>query len=86
LFGKWPIFDRTGLGGAGQISRVVEPSEGIMTVPKNDKHKEYASYAKHRLQMAPVAPDQEYRASQREMATERLRLSDVDLHPLKRVK
>ena len=34
-----------------------------MAVPKNDKHKEYASYAEHCLRMAPVAPDQEYRVS-----------------------
>jgi hypothetical protein len=31
-----------------------------MAVPKNDKHKEYASYAEHCLRMAPVAPDQEF--------------------------
>jgi hypothetical protein len=57
-----------------------------MAVPKNDKHKEYASYAEHCLRMAPVAPDQEYRAIRREMAAERLSLADADLHPLKRVK
>jgi len=55
-------FDQTGPGGARQISRVVESSGGIMAVPKNDKHKDYASYAEHCLRMAPVAPDQEYRA------------------------
>ena len=54
-------FDQTGPGGARQISRVVESSGGIKAVPKNDKHKEYASYEEHCLRMAPVAPDQEFR-------------------------
>ena len=56
-----------------------------MAVPKNDKHKEYANYTGHCLRMAPVAPDQEYRAIQREMAAEWLRLANAVLHPPKRV-
>jgi hypothetical protein len=55
-----------------------------MASPKNDKHKEYARYAEHCLRMVPVASDQEYRAVQREMAAEWLRLADAVLHPLKR--
>jgi hypothetical protein len=47
-----------------------------MAVPKIDKHKEYASYAEHCLEMVPVAPSQEYRAIQREMAAEWLKLAD----------
>jgi hypothetical protein len=54
-------FDQTGPGGARQTSRIMELSGGIMSVPKNDKHKEYASYAEHCLRMVPVTPDQEYR-------------------------
>ena len=48
-----------------------------MAVPKNDKHKEYASYAEHCLEMVPVAPNQEYRAIQREMAAEWIRLAEL---------
>jgi hypothetical protein len=47
-----------------------------MAVPKNDKHKEYTHYAQHCLQMVPRIPDQEYRAIQREMAAEWLKLAD----------
>jgi len=54
-----------------------------MALPKNDKHKEYARYAEHCLQMVPMAPDQEYRSIQREMAVEWLKLADAVLHPLK---
>jgi len=54
-----------------------------MAIPKHDKHREYARYAQHCLEMAPVAPDQEYRAIQREMAAEWLKLADTVAHPLK---
>jgi hypothetical protein len=37
-----------------------------MAIPKHDKHKEYARCAQHCLEMVPVAPDQEYRAIQRD--------------------
>jgi hypothetical protein len=50
----------------------------------NDKHKEYARYAVHCLDMVPKIPDQEYQAIQREMAAEWLKLADAALHPLKR--
>jgi hypothetical protein len=54
--------------------------------PKNDKHKEYAHYAEHCLQMVPKIPDQEYRAIQREMAAEWIKLADAILQPLKPTK
>jgi hypothetical protein len=31
-----------------------------MTVSKNDKHKEYAHYAAHCLEMVPSVPDQDF--------------------------
>jgi hypothetical protein len=54
-----------------------------MAAPKNDKHKKYARYAVHCLEIVPAIPDQEYRTVQREMAAEWLRLADTILHPLK---
>ena len=55
-----------------------------MAIPKNDKHKEYARYAAHCLNMVAAAKEQESRSIQREMAAEWLRLADAVLHPLKR--
>jgi hypothetical protein len=56
-----------------------------MAIQKNDKHRKYARYAAHCLKMAPVTPDQEYHALQREMATEWLKLANAVLRrPLKR--
>jgi hypothetical protein len=46
---------------------------------KNDKHKEYVNYAEHCLQMVPAAPSREYRAVQREMAAEWIKLADATL-------
>jgi hypothetical protein len=57
-----------------------------MAVRKNDKHKHYARYAAHCLNMVTVAKDQESRAIQREMAAEWLRLADAELHPSKRAR
>jgi hypothetical protein len=54
-----------------------------MTVPKNDKHKDYTRYAEHCLDLVPSAADQDSRAINREMATEWLKLTDAVLHPLK---
>jgi hypothetical protein len=54
-----------------------------MATPKKDKHKEYARYASHCLDMVTVATDQEARAIQREMAAEWLKLADAILQPLK---
>jgi hypothetical protein len=50
----------------------------------NHKHKQYVRYAEHCLKMVPRAADQAYRAVQREMAAEWLKLADAILHPLKR--
>jgi hypothetical protein len=47
-----------------------------MAQSTNDKHKEYARYATHCLEMVPRIPDQEYRAIQREMAAEWIKLAD----------
>jgi hypothetical protein len=55
-----------------------------MTIPKNDKHKDYVRYATHCLEMVPPAAGQEYRAVQREMAAEWLKLADAVLHRRKR--
>jgi hypothetical protein len=55
-----------------------------MPVLKNNKHKEYARYAAHCLNLVVAAKDQESRSIQREMAAEWLKLADAVLHPLKR--
>jgi hypothetical protein len=52
----------------------------------NDKHKEYALYAAHCLDMGTIIQDQSSRAILREMAAEWLKLADAILHPLGRVK
>ncbi len=57
--------------------------EWVMIVSRNDKHKEYAHYAAHCLEMVPSAPDQDFLALQRQMAAEWLRLADAALHPAK---
>jgi hypothetical protein len=57
-----------------------------MAILKSDKHKEYARYAAHCLNMVTVAKDQDARAIQREMAAEWLKLADAILHPLAPVK
>ena len=56
---------------------------GIMTVPKNEKYKDYARYAEHCLNMVASTRDQELRCIQREMAAEWLRLADVVRRPRK---
>jgi len=48
-----------------------------MTVPKNDKFKDYARYAQHCLNMTAATSDQELRRVQREMALEWLKLADT---------
>jgi hypothetical protein len=55
-----------------------------MAISKSNKHKEYARYAGHCLNMVAATKDQEARALNREMAAEWLRLADMALHPLKR--
>jgi hypothetical protein len=53
-----------------------------MKISKSGKHKEYARYAEHCLNMVVSTRDQESRCINREMAAEWLRLADVILHPL----
>jgi hypothetical protein len=67
------------------LVRGVSP-EGIMAVPKNDKHKEYARYAAHCLNTVPATRDQDARAINREMAAEWLRLADAIAHQSKPIK
>jgi hypothetical protein len=89
--GQWPDLravnsEQTHLGGIARISCGIDLwLEWIMAISKNDKHKEYAHYAAHCLEMVPAAPDQEFSAIQREMAAEWLKLADAALHPLKRM-
>ena len=56
-----------------------------MAISKSDKrqHREYAHYAAHCLEMVPKTPDKKYRAVQREMASEWLKLADAIIHPSK---
>ena len=54
-----------------------------MPVLKNNKHKEYARYAAHCLNLVLAAKDQESRSIQREMAAEWLKLADTALERTK---
>jgi hypothetical protein len=54
-----------------------------MAAPKNDKHKDYARYAAHCLNMVPATRDQDARAINHEMAAEWAKLAEALLHPLK---
>ena len=54
-----------------------------MTVPKDDKLKDYARYAEHCLNMVASTRDQELRCAQREMAAEWLRLAEAVRRPRK---
>ncbi|HVS47404.1 MAG TPA: hypothetical protein VHJ99_00700 [Candidatus Dormibacteraeota bacterium] len=47
-----------------------------MEIEKVDKREEYVRYAEHCLAMAKIAPDQQSRIIQREMAAEWLKLPD----------
>jgi hypothetical protein len=64
----------------------MKPARITVTIPKNEKHKEYSRYAAHCLQRASAASDPETRTIEREMTAEWLRLADAVLHPLKRKK
>jgi hypothetical protein len=81
-------FDRTHSRNAFHIWRPAGKQQGgIMAPPDKDKHKEYSRYAATCLEMVVVAPNQEARAVQREMAAERLKLADdiIELSkPIKR--
>ena len=52
-----------------------------MAVPKSGKHKEYARFAAHCLEMVPRIPTREYCSIQREMAAEWIKLADAILQP-----
>ena len=53
-----------------------------MTMPKNEKYKDYARYAERCLNMVATTTDQEKsRSIQREMAAEWLRLADAIRRP-----
>ena len=54
-----------------------------MAILKNDKHKEYARFAAHCLEMVTITRDRESRSIQREMAAEWLQLADAVLRPSK---
>ena len=56
-----------------------------MADANNSKHKDYARYAAHCLNLVAALKDQQDRAINREMAAEWLRLADAALEPLKRV-
>jgi hypothetical protein len=60
-----------------------DASEEVMATPKNDKHREYAQYAAHCLDMVTVTKEQDSRSIQREMAAEWIRLADAILQPPK---
>jgi hypothetical protein len=55
-----------------------------MAVPPKTKYKEYSQYAAHCLKIVPAITDQEYRAVQREMAAEWLKLANAVLHSSRR--
>jgi len=54
-----------------------------MSIPKNDRFKEYARYAMYCLEMVPTTKDEDIRELNREMAAEWLKLAEAELHPLK---
>ena len=54
-------FEQTHLNNARQISRLMN-CQGGMTMPKNDKYKDYARYAEQCLNMVASTRDQELRS------------------------
>jgi len=56
---------------------------GIMAIPKNQKHKDYANYAAHCLYLVTAVTDPNSRAIQREMAAEWLKLAESVRRPSK---
>jgi hypothetical protein len=55
-------FDQTSLSAAPQISACISVVlwEEVTVAPNNDKHKEYARYAVHCLDIVPAITDREY--------------------------
>jgi hypothetical protein len=54
-----------------------------MATLKNSRHKDYARYAAHCLEMTGAKGRRDDRAILREMTAEWLRLADAIVHPLK---
>jgi hypothetical protein len=52
----------------------------VMVISKNDKHTEYARYALHCLEIVPATSDADFRAIQREMAAEWIKLAEAARH------
>jgi hypothetical protein len=50
-----------------------------MVISKNEKHREYAGFAMHCLEMVPETQDPEFFAVQRKMAAEWVKLADAVL-------
>ena len=71
-------FEQTYLANA-RLNRIVR--QRSMTMPKNDKYKDYARYAERCLNMVAATTDQESRSIKREMAAEWLRLADAIRRP-----
>ncbi len=59
------------------------PAGTNVATPKNEKHREYARYAAHCLNMVAATKDQAERTLSREMAAEWVKLAEMALHPLK---
>ncbi len=76
------LFEQTHLDNARQISRLNRVvRQRIITMPKNDKYKDYARYAENCLNIVAATTDQESRRIQREMADEWLRLANAIRRP-----
>ena len=55
-----------------------------MAITEDEKHKQYARYAVHCLNMLTITKDPESRSVQRDMAAEWMRLSDAARRPSRR--
>ena len=55
-----------------------------MAISNREKHKEYARYAAHCLNVLTIIKDKETRAIQREMAAEWMRLADAAVRRFRR--
>jgi hypothetical protein len=83
-FESWSIQHRFTVAGAAdcQPGGVALGVHGMRVISKNDKHKKYARFAAHSLEMVSAATDPDSRAIQREMAAEWLKLAETVLRPL----
>ena len=57
-----------------------------MAISESDKHKQYARFAAHCLDMVTIARDQKSRSIHREMALEWMRLADAMLSPMQKIR